>query len=214
MSTYYQQGDTPEEVGLNAPYVNVAALTIKSNNCDENWITRKHFNVSGLNINEVYSISGSIGSIYSTTSGTFSTVTNGSTNAVITLNETVNTNTLFRFNWDTLIGDNISTDDGSLSGVYSVNIYAFRVKVLLNSGAVTKYVSSAAYSYTARSASTIRAHWATAAINWRSCGGTGLLNVATGDTIDSITLEAATGGGGANTLKVVRFNMNVVRSKQ
>ena len=213
MSTYYQQGDTPEEVGLNAPYVNVAALTIKSNNCDENWITRKHFNVSGLKINQVFNVSASGGTIYSTTSGTFSTVTNGSTNAVITLNETVNTNTLFRFNWDTLIGDNICTNDGRTSG-YSFNIYAFRVKVLLNSGAVTKYVSSAAYSYTARSASTIRANRLTEAINWRSCGGTGLLNVATGDTIDSVTLEAATGGGGVNTLKVVRFNMNVVRSKQ
>jgi hypothetical protein len=40
------------------------------------------------------------------------------------------------------------------------------------------------------------------------------LIVAGGSTIDSVEIEAATGGGGSNTLVVDRFNLVVVEARQ
>ena len=214
MSIYFREGDKPTASELNQPYINVGAFTVATENCASSFATRKHFDASGVKINTIYSFSKSAGAAYTTNSLTFSTVTNASSNAVITLNNTVASDTLFRFSWDTLVGDNISTDDGGSTGNPAYNIYVFRLKVLLNSGAITKYVSSAAYSYNGRANPTSFGGLQPNPINWRSCAGTGLLNVASGVTIDSVTLEAATGGAGANTLKVSRFNMNVIEVKQ
>ena len=214
MSIYFREGDKPTASELNQPYINVGAFTVATENCASSFATRKHFDASGVKINTIYSFSKSAGSVYTTNSLTFSTVTNASSNAVITLNNTVASDTLFRFSWDTLVGDNISTDDGGSTANPAYNIYVFRLKVLLNSGAITKYVSSAAYSYNGRANPTSSGTLNPNSINWRSCAGTGLLNVASGVTIDSVTLEAATGGAGANTLKVSRFNMNVIEVKQ
>jgi hypothetical protein len=41
-----------------------------------------------------------------------------------------------------------------------------------------------------------------------------MLIVDSGNTIDSFTLEAATGGGGSNTLVVERFNLSVLEVRQ
>ena len=214
MSIYFREGDKPTASELNQPYINVGAFTVATENCASSFATRKHFDASGIKINTTYSLSKSSGAAYTTTSSTFSTVTNASSNAVITLNNTVASDTLFRFSWDTLTGDNILANDGSSTANPEYNIYVFRLKVLLNSGAVTKYVSSAAYSYNGRANPTSSGALNPNPINWRSCAGTGLLNVPSGDTIDSVTLEAATGGAGANTLEVDRFNMNVIEVKQ
>mgnify|MGYP003667082237 CR=1 FL=1 len=211
MSIYFREGDKPTASELNQPYINVGAFTVATENCASSFATRKHFDDSGIKINTTYSFSKSAGAVYTKTS---STVTNASSNAVITLNNTVASDTLFRFSWDTLVGDNICANDGASTGNPAYNIYVFRLKVLLNSGAITKYVSSAAYSYNGRANPTSSGTLNPNSINWRSCAGTGLLNVASGVTIDSVTLEAATGGAGANTLKVSRFNMNVIEVKQ
>jgi hypothetical protein len=211
MSTFFKEGDTPTATELNAPYQNVAGLNLDTDNCSRDWSTRKHFDTSGDKINDVHYLGAFAGAAYSTSSSTYSTVTNGSTNAQIVLNEVLPSDTLFRIQWDTLIGELTLTDDKT---PYSDNIYAFRIKVSLNSGAITKYIAPGSYSYSARSHSTTAAALTLDAINWRSCAGFGVLIVDSGDIINSVTLEAATGGGGSNTLVVERFNLLIVEARQ
>tara|TARA_R100000742_G_C4276464_1_gene97559 strand:+ start:140 stop:775 length:636 start_codon:yes stop_codon:yes gene_type:complete len=211
MSTFFKEGDTPNATELNDPYTQVSSFTIDSQDCARDWSTRIHFNTSGDDINDVHYISGFAGAAYTTTSATYSTVTNGATNAQIVLNKTESSDTLLRIQWDTLVGALTLTDDKS---PYSDNIYVFRIKVLLNSGAITKYASAASYSYSARSYATTESALTLGVINWRSCSGVGVLVIDSGVTVDSVTLEAATGGAGANTLVVERFNLVVLEARQ
>ena len=209
MSTFFREGDTPTQNQLNQPYTNVTALSVATENCARDWATEKHFDASGDRINDTYFLSLSAGAAYTTTSSSYTTVTNGGTGAVISPAETVPSDTLFRLSWDVLVGELTLWDDKS---PYSDNIYTFRLEISLNSGASLKYKATASYSYNGRSHTTDTAALVPSPINWRSCGGSGLLIVASGDTIDSVTLEAATGGG--NTLVVDRFNMTIVEARQ
>jgi len=209
MSIFFREGDKPNQTDLNQPYSNVAAFTVATENCARDWSTAKHFDTSGDKINDIYFYSLHAGASYSTTSATFTTVTNGGNPATITRNETVPSDTLFRFSWDVLVGELTLIDDKS---PYSDNIYAFRLTVNLNSGAVKKRIATASYSYNGRSHTTQTGSLLPSPINWRSCAGTALLIIESGDTLDSVTLEASTGGG--NTLVVDRFNMTIVEARQ
>lgn len=211
MSTFFKEGDTPNSTQLNDPYSQVSSFTIDSQDCSRDWSTRKHFDTSGDQINDAHYLGAFAGAAYSTSSSTYSTVTNGTTNAQIVLNESLSSDTLFRVQWDTLTGESSLTDDYT---PYSDNIYAYRIKVSLNSGATIKYIAPGSYSYSARSYSTSEAALTLDVINWRSCAAFGMLIVDSGNTIDSFTLEAATGGGGSNTLVVERFNLSVLEVRQ
>lgn len=210
MSNYFREGDKPSATELNAPYTETASLTIGRSNTRREWATKAHFDTSGDKINTLYGISASAGASYSTTSSTFTTVTNGVTSAQIAIGKQVVRNTLFRVNWDTLVGElTLGTDATSAD-----NMYIFRIKVSINSGAIVKYISVAQYSYNGRAATTISAALTPKPINWRSCAGTGIFVLEPLQTIDSIVLEAATGGGGSNTLVVDRFNLSVIGARQ
>lgn len=211
MSKTFRPGDTPNANQLNDPYSQVSILTIDAEDCSRDWSTRKHFDTSGDQINNVHYLAAFAGSAYSTSSSTYSTVINGSTNAQISLSKALTSDTLFRVQWDTLVGELTLTDDKS---PYSDNIYAYRIKVSINSGATIKYIAPGSYSYSARSYSTSSAALTLPVINWRSCSAFGLFLLDSGNTIDSFTLEAATGGSGSNTLVVERFNLVVLEVRQ
>jgi hypothetical protein len=210
MATYYKEGDTPNAAGLNKPYSDTASLSITNKNTRRDWATRKHFDKSGDLINETYFVSSNTTPQFTTTSSTFSTISVGGQSASIAINETPTNDTLFRVNWDILVAELTLADDSTSAN----NMYVFRVKVSLNSGGTIKYISSASYSYNIRSHTTLSPALTPTPINWRSCAGSGLLIVAGGSTIDSVEIEAATGGGGSNTLVVDRFNLVVVEARQ
>jgi len=216
--TKFREGDTPDATGLNAPYDDLAAVSIEKENTKPNWATRAHFDDTGEKANELFFYDYDGVSAFQTTNTNYQTITNAGNPSRITFpaGTSMDGAHIIRAGASGIIGDIICNTDGDGDGTQdSYNYFSFRLLVTYNVGGgnLTDVIAECGYSYTRRSRLTNDSTGLDSALWWRNFSFSGLWAVPNNNTqIISIELQAKVGpnGGSGNQLDVTRNNINAV----
>ncbi len=216
--TKFREGETPNAAGLNAPYNSLATVDIDPENTKPNWATRKHFDDTGEQANELFFYDNPTTVGWNTTSSTYSTVGAGGSNSELTFGAGVicNEGDLIRVQSSGIIGDVLCNTDGDGNGSQdSYNYFSFRLLLTFSVGGVSSTATTAecGYSFTRRSRLTNDTTGLDSALWWRNFSFSGVYRVpANATTLTGIRLQGKVGpnGGAGNRLDVTRNNITAV----
>ena len=203
-------GETPTASELNGPYTSLSTSFVDGDNMKDGSLRSPHFNTT-TRINQSFFTNASSGS-WSSNNTTFTRVDlSGGGQGLITINETLDTDSIVRVQWDLLIGQEnlVYVDDATLLN----NLYGFKIRITLNSGAAYIDCAPGVYSFSSRSGSTLQSAVNFKAIQWRSCSGSEIVFLSSGQVIDKVELLGAVGDA-TNTIDVERFNIMTIIGRQ
>jgi hypothetical protein len=154
--TYFVNGGVPTAAQLNAPYDDLQASTINSENTATGWATWKHLvtpGTSATTCNDVYEYSNPTTTQTNYNNTSYAAVAQGGNNCRVTLGFTPLAFEGIRFHGSLLVGTlDVATDYDYVAPNGKPNFYAFRIVVNTTFGGVTsdKVVGEWGYSFTTK----------------------------------------------------------------
>tara|TARA_R100001463_G_scaffold70451_3_gene124115 strand:- start:7172 stop:7852 length:681 start_codon:yes stop_codon:yes gene_type:complete len=216
--TKFREGQAPNAADMNAPYNSLASVSIDKDNTKPNWATRKHFDDTGEQANELFFYDNDTSGGWNTTSTSYSTVSVGGSAAEIAFGAGVVTNAgdLIRLQTSGIIGDVLCATDGDGDGSQdSYNYFSFRLLLTFSTGggSSTTTVAECGYSFTRRSRLTNDSTGLDSPLWWRNFSFSGVYRVPSdATTLTKVELQGKVGpnGGAGNRLDVTRHNITAV----
>ena len=215
--TNYREGEAPNAAGLNAPYNSLATVDLDPENTKPNWATRKHFDDTGEQANELFFYDNPTTVGWTTTSSTYTTVNAAGSASTLTMGSAAcNEGDLVRVQSSGIIGDVLCNTDGDGNGSQdSYNYFSFRLLLTFSvgGGSSTTTVAECGYSFTRRSRLTNDSTGLDSALWWRNFSFSGVYRVpSNATTLTQVELQAKVGpnGGAGNRLDVTRNNITAV----
>lgn len=212
---YFEGGQAPTAAELNAVYNSVASDNVNDENLGTEWAQRKHFSESN-SITSLFNFDYDGTNDFSVNSTNYTTIQHTDLSRVLP-DYTTHGNAVVRVQASGLISEGTLQDrdgDGTSSQI-NRNTYAFRLLITLTNsiGTSSTTVANCTYSFTEKAALTQTnsslATGSTAIIQFRNFAFSGLIQLAPGNTIDKIELQACVGFNG-NIIKIQHNHIQVI----